>query len=134
MPQVHGVLNAVDASYLATAARVAGRSFCQRSGVGAVLVWRGRTIATGWNSGPADHCALICPRGRKTHAELPRTAPYTGEGFCVAVHAEVATVSMALGTRYPREVFVESTLYVSKEPCADCQSFLASLELEVLWR
>lgn len=124
----------------------ATRADCTRRKVGAVLVGPSkRIVATGYNGAPAGipGCATAnaCPRGRLSHAELPRDAPYDAQGqVCLADHAERNAVTRFLELMVelgvPRDVALDylkrCTLYVSDTPCPQCSALLEAVE--VSWR
>jgi dCMP deaminase len=119
-----------DDYFLGIAQVVASRGECLRSRVGAVIVRDNRILATGYNGVAAGEMSCldgICPRQKNN---VPSSAPYSGAGECIAIHAEDNAVTDALR----RGIDVESaTIYVTKEPCERCDVLLAALNMTVVW-
>lgn len=120
-----------DTYFLGIAKAVAERADCTRRQVGCVLVDRNhRIIATGYNGAPPGEpgckSARACPRGRKSHEELPTgigrgLGVYAeGDEKCIAIHAEDNAVRYAAGWRE----LSGATAYVTCEPCDGCYALL----------
>lgn len=113
----------------AAAALIREESTCMRRQVGAVLV--GQTH--GWRLGHnyetlGRSCRIHCPRGSKTHDELPAYAPFSGDGECIAVHAE----QMVLSDMLPDSAY-GCSLFVTDEPCKDCWQLIDLFEGLTVW-
>lgn len=113
---------------------VATRADCTRRQVGAVILDAGhRVISTGYNGYPsgAPGClsAGACPRGARSHTEIPKDAPYVGTSVvCEAIHAEENAIL------YAYQDLVGCTLYSTQPPCPNCQRFIKGTNLEmVVW-
>jgi dCMP deaminase len=120
---------------LGVAQAVAARADCTRRRIGAVILDEGRrVIATGYNGAPAGTPGCLsagaCPRGRLTHAELPKDSPYVGtDAPCTAIHAE----ENALLYSNQRER-VGATMYVTDAPCPNCRRLIRGSGLaQVVW-
>lgn len=119
---------------LSLAAVAASRADCTRRQVGAVLMAKDRSIVgTGYNGGPSKGLSCLkgeCPRGRLTHAELPPDSTYdTGDGKCVALHAEWNVMLRASWAQMDG-----STLYVTDEPCHICRNLIGGTHIAtVIW-
>lgn len=111
-----------DAYYLAGAQWAATRADCTRAQVGAVLVSREHRVSVGYNGLPAGipGCASAgnCPRGKLTQGEC---APDSDYANCAANHAEFNAI-----TRARPEDLPGSTLYVTRAPCPQCATLIAS--------
>jgi len=116
---------------------VAEGSHCIRSKVGAVIVVNDCTTFVGWNDvqGIGIPCDLGgCPRGAKTKDELPSGAPFTGDGWCNSIHAEIMA-AMLYFRRY-RRVNPDVMLYSTREPCEMCWKELIGLGFmrdQIVW-
>lgn len=111
--------------WFGVAKAVAEGSHCVRSKVGAVVVVNDIATFVGWNDiqGAGIPCDLGgCPRGAKTQDELPSGAPFSGEGLCGAMHAEIMAASLYF-RRY-KVVLPGVMLYSTREPCELCWSAL----------
>lgn len=107
---------------LALARAVALRADCSRRQVGAVLITGDhRVAATGYNGAPSGMPGCLthgaCPRGR-SNVE-PGSSYDTGEGSCIALHAEQNALLRA--SWYDLK---GSTLYVTDEPCEGCRRMI----------
>lgn len=103
---------------LELARAVATRADCSRRQVGAVLMRPDHTVvATGYNGAPSGRPGCLsagaCPRGRSSVE--PGSSYDTGEGVCIALHAEQNAL-----LRASWDQMVESTLYVTDKPCDGC--------------
>lgn len=120
-----------DEYFLGIAQAVAARGECTRSRVGAVLVRDKRIVATGYNGVAAGRPSCLdgmCPRANNN---VPKGVPYKGDGYCIAVHAELN----ALRDANVRGLDLRGcTIYITKEPCEVCADFLAWYELTVVWQ
>lgn len=104
-----------DEYFLGIAEAVAARSDCERSQVGAVVVGPDRRIrASGYNGAAAGKpgCST-CPR--RTSTVLPGSDYDSGDGRCVAIHAEANAL-----IHCDRGDLPGSTLYITRAPCAGC--------------
>ena len=120
-----------DAYFLGIARAVSVRGECTRSRVGAVLVQQKQIIATGYNGVLAGERSCLdgaCPRARNA---VERGTMYEGDGSCIAIHAEVNCLTNATD----RGIIIEPgmTLYITKEPCEQCEMFLHPYDLRVVW-
>lgn len=106
-----------DAYFMAIADVIKSRADCTRRQVGCVIVKRNRIISTGYNGAPSGEpgCATAgaCPRGKFTHAQVPRDTDYNHVP-CIAVHAEANALI------YAREDLRGATAYVTDTPCPQC--------------
>lgn len=121
-----------DNYFLVIARAVALRADCNRRRVGAVVVDRDhRIVATGYNGAPAGEPGCLtagaCPRGR---SNVPPGSSYdTGEGACIAIHAEQNALLYA-----GQKGCVRSVLYLTDEPCGGCWRFVRASGVErVVW-
>ena len=111
---------------LLLAAAVAERADCTRRKVGAVMFSPDhRVLGTGYNGYPAGQpgclSAAACPRGQRTYDELPTGNAYVDvEHPCRAIHAEENVVM-----EVAREKRAGATVYITDEPCLNCQRVLA---------
>lgn len=113
----------------AAAGLIRAESTCVRRQVGAVLVGLDHGWRLGYNKETAGrHCYRDCPRGQKTHAELPGYAPFTGDGECIAVHAEAMVLSDLL-----RDGAFGCSLLVTDEPCEECWRLIDRFEGMAIW-
>ena len=121
-----------DEYFLSIAKAVATRSTCRRRQVGAVLTIDNRIVATGYNGSATrqGHCVDgYCPRGLLSYGEKPA---YSGDySDCTATHAEINAFNsfLAYGNTY-ETMSREMTLYVTDEPCGECEFKLAEIEDE----
>lgn len=124
-----------DEYFLNIAEAVAARADCKRRRVGAVIVARNRIVATGYNGAPAGDRGCLagaCPRGYRTHEELPPGSSYdTGPGSCIAVHAEANALLYA-----DRDRAEGGTLYCTEDPCDGCLRLIrgAGITSVVTWK
>jgi len=111
---------------LSLALTVSERADCTRRLVGAVMFSADhRILGTGYNGYPAGKPGCLsdgaCPRGQLTYDELPTGTSYVNVANpCGALHAEENLVLYV-----PRELRLGATVYVSDEPCANCQRVLS---------
>ena len=108
---------------MAMAVNLSRRGDCTRRQVGAIITLDNLVVGHGYNGGapgaPGCLTAGACPRGRLSHAEMPKGAPYgSGPGRCISVHAEVNAVLSA------RRELAGCTCYVTTDPCAECGNLL----------
>lgn len=114
----------------AAAKLMSQNSTCVRRQVGAVLVG----LPHGWRLGYNREDRSLrcdkgeCPRGTKTHEELPAYAAFRGEGECVATHAEAMVLSDLL--QYGA---FGCSLFVTDEPCQDCWRIIRGFEGMNVW-
>lgn len=110
------------------------RADCTRRKVGASLMLPDHSVVvSGYNGGPSKGPSCLegeCPRGRKSHDELPKDAPYdTGGGSCVALHAEWNVM-----LRSTWEQMQGATLYITEEPCHVCRVMISGTGINrVVW-
>lgn len=100
-----------DVYYMQLAFSAATRASCPRRSTGAVIVQRGRVIATGYNGAPsgADHCPTDDKAGHPDCME---------NGHCVrAVHAETNAILACASGGASTE---GATLYCTTFPCTAC--------------
>lgn len=111
---------------LILAAAVAERADCTRRKVGAVMFSPDhRVLGTGYNGYPAGEPGCLsdgaCPRGRLTYDQLPTGTSYVNvENPCRALHAEEN-----LCLEVSRESRRGATVFITDEPCENCQRVLA---------
>lgn len=123
-----------DAYGLEMAKTAALRADCTRRKVGAALMAPDHSVApTGYNGGPSKGPSCLageCPRGRLTSAELaPNSAYDSGNGTCVALHAEWNVLLRASWTQ-----MMGATLYITEEPCHLCRVLIAGTHISrVVW-
>lgn len=101
-------------------------STCSKAQVFSVIVNENqRIVSTGYNGVPSGwlHCTQGgCPRAK---SNVPSGSNYDEmPGLCWAAHAEINALSNGDGTQYPN-----STLYVNKAPCMNCQRAIAGAGL-----
>lgn len=119
---------------LELAKTVALRADCTRRKVGAVLMMPDHSIAaTGYNGGYSGGPSCLkgeCPRGLLSTTELPPDSDYSsGKGTCIALHAEWNVL-----LRASWEQMIESTLYVTDEPCHLCSTLILGTHIRrVVW-
>lgn len=103
---------------------VSKRSDCERDKVGAVVVKGNRIRSTGYNGSPAGTPGCeTCPR--RTSDSLPGSSYHN----CVAVHAEANALIYC-----NREDLVDATVYITREPCFDCDKLLQAAGVSaVVW-
>ena len=119
-----------DEYFLLIAQAVSSRGECVRAQVGAVLVRDKRIISTGYNGVAAgDPSCLdgICPRAQN---DVPKGVPYSGDGACIATHAEDNAIHDAMRRGLPA---FGARIYLTKEPCEKCQSLLDAIEITAVW-
>jgi dCMP deaminase len=111
-----------DTYYLAGAEWAASRADCTRAQVGAILVSRDHRVSIGYNGLPAGipGCASAgnCPRGKLSSDECRPDSNYAN---CAADHAEYNAI-----TRARPEDLPGATLYVTRSPCPQCSTLIAS--------
>ena len=130
--------------YLGVASAVAEGSDCRRRRVGAVVTLAGEIVTADFNRSDQEDLSCgsgHCPRGRKSHAELPPESPYSD---CIALHAEVRALRLlgelasAAGVNidYPEWVLEfgggQALMFVSDSPCPDCAAVLAAAGMPVI--
>ncbi|OEV28687.1 hypothetical protein AN220_00535 [Streptomyces nanshensis] len=111
---------------------VSRRGDCSRRKIGAVIVDGDRRIqATGYNgtvSGVRGCLSGACPRATSNVA--PGTDYDTGNGFCIALHAESNALLYS-----SRDQRLGSTMYVTDGPCSGCLKLIIGSGLKkVVWR
>lgn len=97
---------------------------CRRRRVGAVATdLRGRIVGVGWNGlvEPASCLAGDCPRGILSYEQLPACSSYRGN--CAAIHAEDSALRMSEKC---------AVLYVTEQPCPDCEEMIEDYGCEVV--
>lgn len=143
---------------LGIAAAVATRGECTRRRIGAVIVnQRKRQIWAGYNGAPPGELSCLqgaCPRGRhyliprsqrldaSTAAQcacgngwpchlavLPDSAYDTGDGACIATHAELNCLLDAGRARLDENC----VMYVSDQPCPGCLKIAAGYISRIVW-
>ncbi len=97
-------------------------STCTRRQYAAVVLdTNKRVVGLGYNGSPPGmtHCTDGgCPRA---NTDTPHGAPYTGQGWCIAQHAEAGALLWS-----DRTARHGGTLIVNGPPCADCARLIAS--------
>lgn len=112
----------------------ASRADCTRRKVGAALMLKDNSIAvTGYNGGPSGGPSCLrgeCPRGRKSHSELPADSPYdSGGGTCIALHAEWNVLLRSDWSQTD-----QARLFVTEEPCHICRVLISGTMIkEIIW-
>lgn len=146
-----------DSYFVMIAGAVSLRGDCRRSLVGAVLVEdrTHRILSTGFNGtvpGEDGCLAGACPRGLLSLEELGPGGSYHN---CIAKHAErncleyaqkyygdgnrASSHIYAFGEELPVRTllpngFRDSTMYVTRKPCSDCESLLREAGVRrVVW-
>lgn len=118
------------------------RAACTRRQVGAVIIGPDKRIeATGYNGlepGAMECSDGGCPRGAFTHEEIPGLLGNAGhEVPCKARHAEYNAIEWVLANAHPdvdiSDWLSRSTIYVTCEPCPDCEALLKEYGLRVVW-
>lgn len=115
------------------------RAACTRRQVGAVIIDENkRILATGYNGSPAGalHCSDGgCPRGAFTHQEIPGFLGNAGhEVKCIALHAEQNAIDWVLMNHpAPELALPTSTIYITCQPCPDCESLATQYGLRIVW-
>lgn len=115
---------------------VSKRADCSRRQVGAVALSEDhRVLGTGYNGLPAGKPGCLtdgaCPRGRLSYDELAGGSVYVdADAPCYAIHAEENLI-LYVG----RASLIHSTVYVTDEPCFNCQRLLMGCGAkEIVWR
>ena len=103
-----------DTYFLTIALTVSTRSDCERRKVGAVVVKERRIRSTGYNGAPAGAPGCdTCPRRL---SGVDAFSSYdTGNGACVAIHAEANALLYCDRADLPG-----ATLYITCPPCDGC--------------
>lgn len=110
------------------------RADCTRRKVGAALMSHDHSIVvTGYNGGPSKGPSCLageCPRGRMSNEDLPPNSAYdSGNGTCVALHAEWNVM-----LRASWHEMIGTTLYITEEPCHLCRVLIAGTHIaRVVW-
>ena len=109
-----------DDYFLRICEAVAERADCTRRKAGAVIVKDHRIVSAGYNGAPAGHHGCLegaCPRGLRSHDELPSGTPYDAspESVCIAVHAEANAIIYGDCDRMKHGI-----IYITCEPCSGC--------------
>ncbi len=120
----------IDTTFFDAAAEVAEKSLCLRDKCGAVIVFRGRVIATGYNAPPNDDIA-----NRKCLCDFPTVNRKKPKSSCLCCdHAEVRAILNMIKDAGRRK-FEGMTLYFTRidkngvietsgEPyCTECARF-----------
>lgn len=112
-----------DETFMAMAVILARRGDCTRRQVAAIIVLENHIVGHGYNGvapgAPGCLTAGACPRGKLSHDDLPKGAPYgSGPGRCIATHAEVNAIIDA------KRDLRGATCYVTTEPCHECANVL----------
>lgn len=118
-----------DAYFLSMAKTASERADCRRRRVGVIVTQDNRIVGHGYNgTAPGAPGCLegACPRGLKSYDEKPPLSDYSD---CIANHAERnALWNVPAGER------TGSTVYITSEPCAGCQTFMRSVGVRrVVW-
>jgi dCMP deaminase len=113
---------------------VALRADCRRGKYGAVLVNDRRVISTGYNGSiPGGSSCLNgeCPRGLKTHAELPGFEWGNNDySDCISLHAEANCIAYADGDKCRG-----ATIYINSKPCDMCEKLIRAAGIkEIIYR
>ena len=92
-----------------------------------MVVQGNRVIGQGYNGVPSGETHCIdggCPRGKFTHAEVPKDTDYNLVP-CLALHAEMNAILQAgfLAAR-------GGTIYVTDEPCTQCATLIKHVGIE----
>lgn len=112
-----------DAAYLAVAQVIGMMGDCSRDHIGAVAVRGDVPLAWGYNGtnpGVPGCLAGACPRAAQ---DVPVGSDYHN---CISRHAEINLIGYAAhhGIR-----LAESTVYVSRQPCAGCTKALYAVDV-----
>lgn len=119
-----------DAYFLDIARAVAARADCRRARFGAVIVdTHHRIVATGYNGSPPGGKSCLageCPRGLKTHEELPgHDSGNHDYSDCISLHAECNAVANSSAERCRG-----ATIYIGRldgdplPPCDMCSKMI----------
>lgn len=117
---------------LGIATAVSARGDCIRSQVGAVALSEDHMlIGIGYNGSPSGKPGCLsdnaCPRAFSD--VKPGSSYDTGPGTCIALHAEQNLIAHS----YWRDL-INSTLYVTREPCGGCwKAVRGTLLTRVVW-
>lgn len=105
----------VDEYWFGIATAAAAGSGCTRRKIGAVLVSRfNRVLGLAPNGLDGQG---TCPRGALSYEQAPANSGYAETG-CVAIHAEMKVLRQVSTGKFG------STMYVTCEPCPECQRVL----------
>lgn len=119
---------------LTLAEAVATRADCTRRKVGAVVMRPDHSIvSTGYNGGPSGGKSCLkgeCPRGLQSFEDVPPGTSYdTGDGACIALHAEQNAL-----LRADWDEMRGATLYITEKPCDGCVRMITGTHIElVVW-
>lgn len=128
--------NDKDMVFLACAEVLGSLSTCDRAKIGAILTYKGRAIAWGFNGAPPGqpHC------DQNYHGHIPEWDGRTGtfmhsaaeeklalEGCRNAIHAEVNSIAFAARQGISTE---GATCYVSQSPCLGCAQLLIAAGID----
>ena len=123
---------------LELAAVVAKRAACTRRQVGAVIIGPDKRImSTGYNGmqpGAVECSDGGCPRGAYTHEQIPGLLGNGGhEVPCTARHAERNAIEYINPRMYRPDWLPRSTIYITCQPCPDCEELCKKKRLRVVW-
>lgn len=111
-----------DHIYLQVCDALCRRAQCAHRLVGAVVVWCGRIVGTGWNKPPRGEG--LCSHGACPRGQLPPGQGTADYSDCIYGHAEFFAL---LDAGAP--LCNGATLYVNSRPCPNCrkQAFCAGI-------
>lgn len=105
------------------AAAIPVRADCIRRKVGAVITYKHRIVASGYNGtkvpGLPGCLSGACPRGHLTYEEQPEFQNY---GNCISNHAERNAVEWLL--EHSDIALDQTQIHITCQPCPDCQALL----------
>ena len=99
------------------------RADCIRRKVGAVVTYKNRVIASGYNGtkqpGLPGCLSGACPRGQLTYEQQPEFQNYAN---CISNHAERNAIEWLL--EHSDIPLNQVQIHVTCQPCPDCQALL----------
>ena len=116
-----------DQTWMSMAEAIAGRSWCSRGGVGAVIVDpRNRIVAVGYTAPPANYpemgpCRTFCERA--IHG--PQADTLLSYSDCVSIHAEANALLVC-----DRADRLGGTIYTTSDVCWNCAKLIANSGLK----
>jgi dCMP deaminase len=112
-----------EAAYLAVAQVIGSMGDCSRAAVGAVAVRNHIPLAWGYNGTNPGAPGCLAGACERATLDVPPGSDYHN---CIARHAEINLIGFAANRGI---ALAESTVYVSREPCAGCQKALYAVDV-----